>query len=624
MAGVVGIALATVLVHLLEGWRYGFDRDELLALEDARHLAWGYVQYPPMTAFFGWVALKLFGTSLGGFRFFAALVQAVALVLTGMMAKEMARRSETRNAKFEIRDADVGILNEVAGRSTEILRVQTTHPQDDKAFLIAGESKNGRWRETGDWAALVAALAGVPFCLGAGALMQYISFDYVCWAIVAWGMVKLVTADVASGQCRVASADEHEIRDTKFEKPNAENLNPAAGFGGERWWVVVGMGIGLGMLAKYTMGLLVAGVVVGVLATPLRRHLRSGWLWMGVVLSLIIFLPNFLWEWRHGFVSVDFLRFLHERDVREGVTDGFLLGQLRVTMLAAPLAAAGLWFYFAGGRWKNGMEGKDHTEQGFEKRKPQDRPSKSEGGAPKESATDGAMYRVLGWMYVVPLVLLVVLQGRDYYLAPAYPMLYAAGAVWVEQKSRKAEEWKSGRGWQRVRTVLIAALLVDVVVAGAVALPIAPVNSRWWKLAAKVDPVFPEEIGWEEFTESVADVWQRLPATEQAQAAILAGNYGEIGALNLYGERLGLPRAISGVNSSWERGFGAYVPETLVVVGYPRELLEKYFASCQVGGRVWNKYGVANEESIEDPEIFVCRGLHGKWEEFWRAVRKFA
>jgi hypothetical protein len=172
--------------------------------------------------------------------------------------------------------------------------------------------------------------------------------------------------------------------------------------------------------------------------------------------------------------------------------------------------------------------------------------------------------------------------------------------------------------------VLIAALLVDVVVAGAVALPIAPVNSRWWKLAAKVDPVFPEEIGWEEFTESVADVWQRLPATEQAQAAILAGNYGEIGALNLYGERLGLPRAISGVNSSWERGFGAYVPETLVVVGYPRELLEKYFASCQVGGRVWNKYGVANEESIEDPEIFVCRGLHGKWEEFWRAVRKFA
>ena len=77
-AGVVWIALGTVLVHLATGWRYGFDRDELMALDDARNLAWGYVQYPPMTAFFGWVALKLFGTSLGGFRLFASLAQAGA------------------------------------------------------------------------------------------------------------------------------------------------------------------------------------------------------------------------------------------------------------------------------------------------------------------------------------------------------------------------------------------------------------------------------------------------------------------------------------------------------------------------------------------------------------------
>ena len=88
-AMVAWIAVGTIGVHLLTGWRYGFDRDELMALEDARHLAWGYVAYPPMTPFFGRVALELFGTSLVGFRFFAALVQAVALVLTGLMAKEM-------------------------------------------------------------------------------------------------------------------------------------------------------------------------------------------------------------------------------------------------------------------------------------------------------------------------------------------------------------------------------------------------------------------------------------------------------------------------------------------------------------------------------------------------------
>ena len=134
-AVVVGIAAATVVVHLVTGWRYGFDRDELMALEDARHLAWGYVQYPPMTAFFGRVALELFGTSLVGFRFFAAVAQAFALVLTGLMTKELGG---------------------------------------------------------GKWAQVVAVLAGVPFCLGGGALMQYISFDYVCWVWVAYGMIKVL------------------------------------------------------------------------------------------------------------------------------------------------------------------------------------------------------------------------------------------------------------------------------------------------------------------------------------------------------------------------------------------------------------------------------------------------
>jgi hypothetical protein len=497
-AGVLAIALGTVVVHLATGWRYGFNRDELMALEDARHLAWGYVQYPPMTAFFGWIALKLFGTSLGGFRFFAALVQAAALVLTGLMAKEMGG---------------------------------------------------------GRWAQIVAALAGVPFCLGAGALMQYISFDYICWVLVAYGIVRLLG-------------------------------RPGGAGGNGRWWAWIGAGIGLGMLAKYTMGLLVAGIVLGVLLTRERRYLKSGWLWVGVLLSLLIFLPNFLWEWKRDFISADFLRFIHERDVGERLTDGFLAGQLELTMLALPLVLAGLWFCFV-----------------EEKR-----------------------YRLLGWMYVVPLALLLVMRGRDYYLAPGYPMLYAAGAVLVERKIRGAMNAQTQRPrWAGiVRRVLVAVLVLDVAAAAAVALPIAPVNSAWWKMASKTVVVFPEEIGWEEFTESVAQVWSRLPEGEKGRAAILAGNYGEVGALNLYGGSFGLPRAISGVNSSWERGYGEVGPQTVVVVGYSREFLETYFVSCEVGGRVWNKYDVPNEEAVEDPEIFVCRGLKGSWRQFWKAARRFA
>jgi Dolichyl-phosphate-mannose-protein mannosyltransferase len=487
MAGVICIALATVVVHLVTGWRYGFDRDELMALDDARHLAWGYVQYPPMTAFFGAIALKLFGTSLGGFRFFAALVQAVALVLTGCMA------------------------NDLGG---------------------------------GKWAQITAALAGVPFCLGGGALMQYISFDYICWVLVAWAMVRLLTSDNA------------------------------------RWWLAVGASVGLGMLAKYTMGLLVAGIVVGTLATDARKYLRSGWLWAGVALSVFFFLPNFLWEWQRHFISADFLRFVHQRDVREGLTDGFFVGQLELMMFAMPLAGAGLWFYF------------------FEEKR----------------------YRIMGWMYLVPLIMLVVLRGRDYYQAPGYPMLYAAGAVWAERKIETR-----GPAWTRlIRRAVLLALAFDIVVAAAVALPVAPVNSTWWKMAATRVVVFPEEIGWEEFTGSVAQVWQELPPETKARAAILAGNYGEVGALNLYGEKFGLPRAISGVNSSWERGHGDPAPETLVVVGYSREFLQQNFASCTVRGQVWNKYAIANEETTEDHDIYVCTGLKQPWPKFWQAARRFA
>ena len=570
MVWVWAIALGTVVAHVATGWRYGFNRDELMALEDARHLAWGYVQYPPMTAFFGWMALKLFGTSLVGFRFFAAAVQALALVLTGMMAKEIgkavARESaeEKRNSTIEIRE-ELKSGGMVSARGAELAAGSATKRRAD----VGGRSKDRPLHELGEWAAVIAAGAGVPFCLGGGALMQYISFDYICWVLVAYGMVRVLQPLVREARSGP--------RNSKIEDGKAA-----------RWWVVVGLGIGLGMMAKYTMGLLAGGVVVGVLATDARRFLRSGWLWMGVLVAVGVWAPNVWWQWERGFPSVDFLRFLHARDVSTGVTDWFFVGQLELTMLALPLALAGLWFYFC-------------TES-------------------------GKAFRAMGWMYVVPLALLVVMRGRDYYLAPAYPMLYAAGAVWIEKRWRlMSGEWRESAklgGW--IRKGLPAMLAVDAMLAACVALPIMPVNSRWWRMAAVVDTVLPEELGWEELTATVARARDRLPESDRGRLGILARNYGEMGALNLYGERYGLPRAISGVNSSWERGYGNPPPETVIAVGYTREFLEEHFASCELVGHPWNRYGVANEEVIEDPDIFVCRGLKGSWEEFWKKVKLFA
>jgi hypothetical protein len=488
LALLIYVAFGTVIAQLLAGGRFGFHRDELATLDDARHLAWGYIAYPPITPFFARLSLTLFGTSLSGFRFFAALAQATAVVLTGLMARELG-----------------------GGRGAQ----------------------------------LVAAAAGVPFCLASGALMQYVAFDYLFWVLTAYFVVRLL----------------------KFDDP--------------RWWLAIGGTIGLGMMAKYTMGFFVIGIVMGVLLTKTRRHLASKWLWIGVGLSVLVFLPNLIWQIQHHFISLDFLRYIHQRDVRIGRTKGFFPDQLKVTLLALPLELVGLYFYLV---------------------------SKA-----------GSRFRTLGWMYVVPLVLFIVASGRGYYLAAAYPMLYAAGSVWGERFLREPRLRSLSQAWATgVRALAWTALAVDIIMAGAIVIPPVPVNSALWKFASKNNGDLVEELGWPELVQAVAEIRDSLPAQDRANFGILAGNYGEAGAIDLYGPRYRLPQAISGINSFWQRGYGSPPPETLIVVGLSRSFLERNFASCQLAGHTPNPYGVENEETRDHPDIYVCRGLRQTWPDFWK------
>jgi 4-amino-4-deoxy-L-arabinose transferase-like glycosyltransferase len=480
--------MATLAVHLITGGQYGFQRDELATLEDARHLAWGYVAYPPVTPFFGRLSLELFGTSLRGFRLFAALAEAVAVILTALMARELGGRR---------------------------------------------------------WAQVIAAVAAVPFCLGGGALMQYVSFDYLFWVLTAYFTLKRLTS-----------------RDA-------------------RWWIAIGGAIGGGMLSKYSMSFLVAGIMAGVLFTDIRRDLKSKWLWYGVAVAILVFLPNLIWEVQHNFVSLSFLRHIHARDVAQGRWRGFLPGQIKLTLFALPLWVAGLHYCLL--------------------------------------AKAGKGYRMLAWMYLIPLLLFIVLKGRDYYLAATYPMLYAVGAVQAEPwlgSLRRSVTWP-------VQALLWVALTVDIAIAAAFTLPIAPVNSHWFVIANKLNGDFREEIGWPEIVETVARIRDNFPANDRRHLAILGTNYGEAGAVNLYGPQYGLPRAISGVNSFWYQGYGDPPPEVVIVLGLPRSYLETKFESCQVAGHTWNKFGVRNEETVQHPDIFACRGLRQSWPEFWKNFQYF-
>lgn len=487
------MALAIILLHTLTNGQYGFHRDELLTLNNARHLEWGYVVYPPMTPFLGRVELELFGTSLRGFRFFAAVSQGLVLLLTGLAARELGGKRE--------------------------------------AQLVA---------------ALAVGSAGPS--LVAGWFLGYTSFDYLWWVLVAYFLIRLLKSD-----------------------------DP-------RWWVAIGAAIGLGMLTKYTMGFLVLGVVGGVFLTPARRYLKSSWLWCGGVTALLLVLPNMIWQIQHHFVALEFLKSIHARDMGWGWTDYFLPNQLwKCTNPATlPLWFAGLWYVFA--------------------------------------VPDGKRYRLLGWMYVIPLLAFFVASGRDYYLAPAYPTLLAAGAVW-------GEKWVSSlspRSALTVRRITWRTLMVSGLATAAVTLPVAPLNSGWWRVADHMNGGnFNMQIGWPDAVATVARIRDSLPAQEQARLGILAGDEGETGAVNLYGPAYGLPRAISGMNSNWMRGYGDPPPQTLIVLGEHRDFVEQNFESCELVGRLTNAYGIDNVTIDGYADVFVCRNLRQPWPAFWQHFRYY-
>lgn len=485
------LALVTLSVHMLTNGQYGFHRDELGVLDEAHYLAWGYVAYPPLTPFIGRMALELFGLSLVGVRFFSALALCAAMLITGLMAREL-------------------------GGNRGALMV----------------------------AALAVAIA--PLSLLEGALFQYVSFDYLWWVLGSYFVIRLLKSEDA------------------------------------RWWIAIGAVIGLGMMTKSTMVFWIAGIVGGVLLTPTRRYLKSPWLWGGVALSLLIFLPNLLWQWQHDFASLKFLIAIHARDVQIGRAQGFFAGQLEISAnpFTLPLWMAGLYFFFF--------------------------------------AASGARYRLLGWLFLVPLALFFATQARSYYLAPAYPMLLAAGAVLAERWfSQLTPRW-SRFGWGLTSCILAIGGLSF----GAVMLPVAPVNSGLWQLSASLHDNFTEEIGWPELVKTVADIYARLPAEEKPHVGILTNNYGEAGAIDLYGPAYGLPRVISGVNTYWWRGYGNPPPQTLIVLGFARAAADRFFTSCELAGHVTNQYAVQNEESRYD--IFICRGSRETWPDLWKDLQSFA
>src|SRR5665213_7193 len=346
-----------------------------------------------------------------------------------------------------------------------------------------------------------------------------------------------------------------------------------------RWWLAIGATVGIGLQTKYSIVFYIAGILVGLAFTPARRYAMNRWFWAGVALALLIFLPNLIWLAHHDFISYKFLQHIHKRDVGEGRADGFLRDQflLCANLCAIPLWIVGLIAYFRNRR-----------------------------------------YRMIGYMYLVPLALFLFGKGRFYYVAAVYPCLIAMGAVVAERWVARLPRW----GRVATETAFFTGLAIAGVYVCALVVPMA--NSgplRTYALARSSN--LREEIGWDELVKTVAAIRDSLPPDQQAHLGIAVGNYGEAGAIDVLGPAYNLPAPISTTNSGWLRGYPTPPPTTVIVIGNDADRVNQLFTGCRLAGHNGNTEGVRNEESRFHPDIFVCGPPRLPWPELWKEHQDF-
>jgi hypothetical protein len=358
--------------------------------------------------------------------------------------------------------------------------------------------------------------------------------------------------------------------------------------GNPRLWLWIGGLVGITLLNKYGVLFLVVGLLAGVLFSPLRRSFASPWLWAGTALATLIALPNFLWQWHWNFPFVQLVG-----AVRHNGRDVMLpplpyLGQQAemLSFVPALLVVLGVWFLFS----------------------------------PR-----GRRYSILGWGFLSVLGLMLLLKGKFYYVAPVYPIVFAAGAVFLEQLTES-------RRLQWFRPVYALAM---VIVGGLIApttLPLLPVTSYLAYTQAlgiqqqkfenqpqsQLPQIYADMFGWEERVRIVGAYFRSLPLEEQRVTAIGAPNYGEAGAVDLFGSKYGLPKSISSSNNYWIWGPRQYTGQSIILLD--ENSPAKYSSHCQSLREIGHPMDPYSRPD-EDFPIYHCRGLTPDLQVLWPTLK---
>jgi hypothetical protein len=360
--------------------------------------------------------------------------------------------------------------------------------------------------------------------------------------------------------------------------------------GNPKLWIWFGMLAGVGLENKYSMLIFGAGIVVGLLLTPQRRALSSRWLWIGGALAFLIFLPNLLWNIHHHFPFLVLHANIQRsgRDVPLGPLAFFAQEILTLLPLTLPIWLAGLWFYFF--------------------------------------SRLGKPFRALGWAWVFTAAVIVKLSPRIYYLYPVFPVLFAAGSVmWEAWLDRPRHQWLKlaypalmvGAG-AVFSPLVIPVLPPQMYIRYTKALHLQPPRLETHRLGP-LPQLYADQFGWEEMTATVARIYNSLPPEVRAKTAIFGQNYGQAGAIDLFGPKYGLPPAISGHQNYFYWGPREYTGESIIVMAGQQQDLERRFASVERVASVYHPYSMPYEHF----DVFYCRGLKQPLKEIWPQVKNW-
>jgi hypothetical protein len=350
-------------------------------------------------------------------------------------------------------------------------------------------------------------------------------------------------------------------------------------------WVLLGGLLGVGLLNKISVLWLGAGLVAALVLTSARRQLLTPGPYVAAAIATVLFMPHLLWQIANHWPTLEFIRNASSEKMVQNTPWSFVLDQIKNQHpVALPLWGAGLLALLWHPRLRR--------------------------------------FRALAIIYLaVAAVLIVNRTSRAGYLALAYPMLLAAGAVFWEGVI--------------VRPAARAATLLVLILAGAATLPltvpllatdtyvrysrtlgVAP-STEEKKELGRLPQFFADRQGWDAFVSQVVAVWNTLPAEDRARAAVLTGNYGEAGAI----ERLAHgPLAISGHNNYWLWGPRGRTGDVLIVLSRHPERLQRLFARVEKGGETDCGDCMPYENHLG---IYLCRDMYAPLSTVWPDLKHF-